>query len=73
MGDDEPLAKFRLKLPDYEEHKCELEIIERLVSLGLKPDIPELSRRFAVPIAKAKQDKTTSEDSSNSESQNNEI
>ncbi len=50
LGDEIPLAKFRLKLPDYEEHKCELEIIERLVALGLKPDITELSRRFAVPI-----------------------
>lgn len=51
FGDDEPLAKFRLKLPDYEEHKCELEIVERLASLGMKPDIAELSRRFAVPMA----------------------
>ena len=50
LGDDVALAKFTLKLPDYEEHKCELEIIERLSALGLKPDITELSRRFAVPM-----------------------
>ena len=73
LGDDEPLAKFRLKLPDYEEHKCELEIIERLVALGLKPDIAELSRRFAIPIANAKQENTTPKDSSNNDTQNNEI
>ncbi len=50
LGDEKPLAKFRLKLPDYEEHKCELEIIERLAALGLKPDLTELSQRFAVPM-----------------------
>ncbi len=49
LGDDAPLAKFKLKLPDYEMHKYELEIIERLAALGLKPDLTELSRRFAVP------------------------
>lgn len=48
FGDETPLAKFRLKLPDYERHKCELDIIERLAALGLKPDITELSRRFAL-------------------------
>lgn len=36
-GDSVPLAKFRLKLPDYEERKHELEIIERLCAIGLKP------------------------------------
>jgi phage gp29-like protein len=51
IGDDEPLAKFRLKLPDYEEHKCELEIVERLAALGLKPDAVELAKRFAFPMA----------------------
>lgn len=51
-GDDVPLAKFRLKLPDYEMHKCELEIIERLAALGLSPDTTELSRRFAFPAKK---------------------
>lgn len=51
LGDDIPLAKFTLKLPDYEEHKCELEIIERLSALGLSPDVTELSRRFAIPMS----------------------
>lgn len=37
-GDAAALAKFRLKLPDYEERKHELEIIERLCAIGLKPD-----------------------------------
>ena len=52
FGDVQPLAKFRLKLPDYEAHKCELEIMERLCALGLKPDAVELARRFAFPLAK---------------------
>ena len=50
FGDDKPLAKFRLKLPDYETHKFELEIIERLTKLGLKPDPIELARKFAYPL-----------------------
>ncbi len=50
LGDDEPLAKFKLKLPDYEMHKCELEIIERLCALGLPPDEIELAKRFAFPL-----------------------
>lgn len=52
FGDEEPLAKIRLKLPDYEMHKCELDILERLVALGLKPDTVELAKRFAFPIEK---------------------
>jgi len=52
LGDEKPLAKFRLKLPDYEEHKGELEIVERLTALGLKPDALELAKRFAFPLAK---------------------
>ena len=50
LGDETPLAKFRLKLPDYEPHKFELEIIERLTALGLKPDPIELARKFAYPM-----------------------
>lgn len=53
-GDETPLAKFRLKLPDYEMHKCELEIIERLAALGLSPDKTELARRFAFPVSNKK-------------------
>ena len=52
FGDETPLAKIRLKLPDYEMHKCELDILERLVRLGLKPDTVELAKRFAFPISK---------------------
>lgn len=52
FGDEEPLAKIRLKLPDYEMHKCELDILERLVAMGLKPDTVELAKRFAFPISK---------------------
>ena len=54
LGDDIPLARFRLKLPDYEEHKCELEIIERLYKLGLKPDAVALAEKFAYPLTKGK-------------------
>lgn len=50
-GDDVPLAKFRLKLPDYGERKNELEIVERLCAVGLKPDPIELARQFAFPLA----------------------
>lgn len=50
-GDSVPLAKFRLKLPDYEERKHELEIIERLCAIGLKPDPLELARQFAFPLS----------------------
>ncbi len=50
-GDPVPLAKFRLKLPDYEERKHELEIIERLCAIGLKPDPLELARQFAFPLS----------------------
>lgn len=49
-GDPVALAKFRLKLPDYEERKHELEIIERLCAIGLKPDPTELARHFAFPL-----------------------
>lgn len=49
-GDAAALAKFRLKLPDYEERKHELEIIERLCAIGLKPDPTELARQFAFPL-----------------------
>ena len=44
------LAKFKLKLPDYEEKKFELDIIERLCRLGLKADPIELSKKFAFPM-----------------------
>ena len=50
-GDSVPLAKFRLKLPDYEERKHELEIVERLCAIGLSPDPLELARQFAFPLA----------------------
>ncbi len=50
LGDEEPLAKFKLKLPDYEMHKYELEIIERLCALGLNVDKIELAKRFAFPL-----------------------
>lgn len=69
LGDDVALAKFTLKLPDYEEHKCELEIIERLCALGLKPDITELSRRFAIPMLAT----SNKNPDKNVESQNDEI
>jgi len=51
FGDDEPLAKIKLKLPDYDLHKDELEIIERLTALGLEPDKIKLARMFAFPIS----------------------
>ncbi len=51
FGDDKPLARFRLKLPDYEQKQYELEMVERLVKLGLKPDALELAKKFAFPIA----------------------
>ena len=50
FGDETPLAKFRLRLPDYEAHRYELEIIERLVKLGLEPDALALAKRFAFPL-----------------------
>lgn len=50
LGDETPLAKFRLKLPDYEPQKFELDIIERLAALGLQPDPIELARKFAFPL-----------------------
>ena len=52
FGDDQPLAKFRLMPPDYEEKNYELTTIERLVKLGLKPDMVELARKFAFPVKK---------------------
>ncbi len=52
FGKDEiPLAKFRLKLPDYSESSYELDVIERLSKLGMKPDFTELAKRFAFPLA----------------------
>ena len=33
-------------------HRDELEIIERLCALGLKPDSVELARKFSFPLAK---------------------
>lgn len=53
-GDERPLAKFRLKLPDYEERKHELEIVERLCAVGLVPDQLELARQFAFPLSAEK-------------------
>ena len=50
FGDEKPLAAFRLKLPDYEEKLYELEVVERLVKLGLKPNEIELAKKFAFPI-----------------------
>ncbi len=50
FGDSQPLAKFRLKLPDYEEKKYELDVIERLCKLGLCPNELELAKKFAFPI-----------------------
>lgn len=50
FGEDKPLAKFRLKLPDYEEKQWELDMIERLAKLGLKPDEVQLARKFAFPV-----------------------
>ncbi len=51
FGEDEtPMAKFKLRLPDYELHKCEIEIIEKLCALGLRPDFTELAKRFAFPL-----------------------
>ena len=52
FGEDaEPLAKVTLKLPDYETHLAELEVIERLAKLGLKPDPLKIAKRFAFPLA----------------------
>ncbi len=45
-----PDDAIQLKLPDYEERKHELEIIERLCAIGLKPDPTELARHFAFPL-----------------------
>lgn len=50
FGDEKPLAKFRLIPPDYDEKNYELETIERLVKLGLKPDPVELAKKFAFPV-----------------------
>ena len=50
FGDEKPLAAFRLKLPDYEEKLYELEVVERLAKLGLKPNEIELAKKFAFPI-----------------------
>jgi len=51
FGENErPLAKFALRLPDYEMHKSEIDIIARLCALGLKPDKIELAKRFAFPL-----------------------
>ncbi len=53
FGNEPVLAKFKLKLPDYEEKKFELDIIERLAKLGLKLDPVELAKKFAFPIKKS--------------------
>lgn len=51
-GDDIPLAKITLHLPDYETHLAELNVIERLVKIGLKPDSLSLAKRFGFPLEK---------------------
>ncbi len=56
FGNEPILAKIKLKLPDYEEKKFELDIIERLAKLGLKVDSLELAKKFAFPIKKTEQD-----------------
>lgn len=60
-GEEIPLARFKLKLPDYEARKLDLEIIERLTSLGLEPDKTELARRFAYPTAHAERSESHEE------------
>lgn len=50
FGDTEQLVKFQLMTPDYEEHKADLEVIERLVKLGMKPDLNKLAKRFSFPM-----------------------
>lgn len=51
LFNEEPLAKFVLRLPDYETHIAELNVIERLTKLGLKPDEKILAKRFGFPLA----------------------
>ncbi|MBO7521834.1 MAG: DUF935 family protein [Opitutales bacterium] len=50
FGDEKPLAKFVLRLPDYETHLSELSVIERLAKIGLKPDPLKLAKRFGFPL-----------------------
>lgn len=54
FGDSTPLAKFRLKTPEYETRMNELNVIERLCALGLKPDAAEIARRFSFPLQQGK-------------------
>ena len=51
LFNEEPLAKFVLRLPDYQTHLSELDVIERLAKLGLKPDQKILAKRFGFPLA----------------------
>ncbi|MBR4598101.1 MAG: DUF935 family protein [Opitutales bacterium] len=50
FGEVKPLAKFVLRLPDYETHLSELSVIERLAKIGLKPDPLKLAKRFGFPL-----------------------
>lgn len=50
FGDETPLAKFSLRLPDYETHLAELEVIERLAKIGLPPDPLKIAKRFGYPL-----------------------
>ncbi|MBS1485445.1 MAG: hypothetical protein HP060_01425 [Opitutales bacterium] len=51
LFNEKPLAKFVLRLPDYQTHLSELDVIERLAKLGLKPDQKILAKRFGFPLA----------------------
>lgn len=51
FGDEAPLAKFSFKLADYEMHMAELEVVERLVKLGLQADVLKIAKRFGFPLA----------------------
>ena len=50
-GDETPLARFALRLPDYETHIAELEVFERLAKMGLKGDPYKIAKRFGFPLA----------------------
>ncbi len=54
FGKTTPLAKFVLRLPDYETHLAELSVVERLTKIGLKPDPLKLAKRFSFPLKEEK-------------------
>ncbi|MFI3290568.1 MAG: DUF935 family protein [Opitutales bacterium] len=72
LGEEIALAKFKLKLPDYELHKDELEIIERLSALGLQADPNKLAKIFAFPILEEKVEENSKDKEENQEAEKEE-